>query len=397
MKEDLKRIKELMGLIVEKKVSNDEKYLNYYSDIPRDDFNLIIQADPTTKQDGSMGGYSNWLLRKVKDNKIKKDDLEKAKHLLGLYFKYNKNVDRKNINQIEDLDDLSNEVSKFDNNEFKSNSEKSKDVKKDAEKLYEDEQWLVITPHTEEASCYYGSGTKWCTTSKKSENLFNDYYNQGKLYINIDKKNKTKYQFFFEKYSFKDSANKDIRKPIVETIGMSEGLLNFYKNIVTEKEYNNLLRADILKQIENGNYLNYDKEYMTSDNKIIASNVKVLTDDGKYLTRDGTLYDNSNNIIGKNVDTFLDNGAFLTSDYIYHYPNGGVISQNVDAIINNGSYLTLAGEYKTIDGNIIHNEVKKITDNGGYLTKNDEYYDLRGNLVATNVRFLTSDGQYSVK
>jgi len=60
------------------------------------------------------------------------------------------------------------------------------EAKKGAEKLFEDDRWLVVKPHTLEASCYYGAGTKWCTTEKDSDH-FKDYTSKGPLYYIIDK------------------------------------------------------------------------------------------------------------------------------------------------------------------------------------------------------------------
>ena len=59
-------------------------------------------------------------------------------------------------------------------------------AKKGAEKLFEDDRWLVVKPHTLESSCYYGAGTKWCTTEKDSDH-FKDYTAKGPLYYIIDK------------------------------------------------------------------------------------------------------------------------------------------------------------------------------------------------------------------
>ena len=64
--------------------------------------------------------------------------------------------------------------------------EKEDTAKAGGEKLYEDDRWLVVKPHTLEASCYYGAGTKWCTTQKDSDH-FKDYTSKGPLYYIIDK------------------------------------------------------------------------------------------------------------------------------------------------------------------------------------------------------------------
>jgi len=41
--------------------------------------------------------------------------------------------------------------------------------------VYEDEQWIVVMPHTMESSIQWGKGTKWCTAATQSGNLFYNY------------------------------------------------------------------------------------------------------------------------------------------------------------------------------------------------------------------------------
>jgi hypothetical protein len=58
----------------------------------------------------------------------------------------------------------------------------------EAEKWYEDSQWLVVRPLTMKAACKYGANTKWCTTyTDPGMNKFNYYNNKGPLIIIIKK------------------------------------------------------------------------------------------------------------------------------------------------------------------------------------------------------------------
>jgi len=64
--------------------------------------------------------------------------------------------------------------------------DKQKRLKKDKDIIYEDDRWRVIVPKTHEASCHYGAGTKWCTTSTDDEH-FKSYTDIGIVYYIIDK------------------------------------------------------------------------------------------------------------------------------------------------------------------------------------------------------------------
>lgn len=61
-------------------------------------------------------------------------------------------------------------------------------AKKDSVKIYEDENLLVVKPLTHQSSCYYGAGTKWCTTMAGTPAYFERYSNEGNLYYIILKK-----------------------------------------------------------------------------------------------------------------------------------------------------------------------------------------------------------------
>jgi len=52
--------------------------------------------------------------------------------------------------------------------------------------VYDDSRFFVVNPLTHESSCYYGKGTKWCT-SAESNSHFNRYNEDGKLFYVIDK------------------------------------------------------------------------------------------------------------------------------------------------------------------------------------------------------------------
>jgi hypothetical protein len=66
--------------------------------------------------------------------------------------------------------------------------QKEKSAKKEVDKLFENDTLLIVKPKSYVASCYYGSGTKWCTTMKGQPSYFNQYSSSGNLYYLILKK-----------------------------------------------------------------------------------------------------------------------------------------------------------------------------------------------------------------
>jgi len=73
-------------------------------------------------------------------------------------------------------------------------------------KLFENDEFLLVIPLTFEASCKYGAGTKWCTTSKDNDDMFKKHNRMGSLgYVIIknkelqDKLESTKFGMFINK------------------------------------------------------------------------------------------------------------------------------------------------------------------------------------------------------
>lgn len=83
------------------------------------------------------------------------------------------------------FNDLENIVKKAEAK--KSSKEVRTQLKSGADKIFENDKVLVVSPNTHEASCYYGAGTKWCIAAKTGTH-FDSYYELGvKLYYLIPK------------------------------------------------------------------------------------------------------------------------------------------------------------------------------------------------------------------
>ena len=96
----------------------------------------------------------------------------------------------KDINSFETLYELQKFLTLYDKFQFLSDQEEKS--KKESEKLYEDDRFLIIRPLSHTSSCYYGANTKWCTTTRDNDDYFNKYTSKGKLYYIIDKKSSDK-------------------------------------------------------------------------------------------------------------------------------------------------------------------------------------------------------------
>ncbi len=131
------------------------------------------------------------FLGKVISSENLNEDLTKAKIAIEKFIRFQKNLEQKDINQYETLKDISDAIIKHEN-------KVRRDVKQidGADVVYEDDRFTVISPKTHDASCYYGTGSKWCTAAKSSESHFQTYNRDGKLFYFLDKKAKTGSRFY---------------------------------------------------------------------------------------------------------------------------------------------------------------------------------------------------------
>jgi hypothetical protein len=207
-------------------------YNSYYKHIPLDVFNAAVSADPTSYNQGKIvkvGNFVKWILKLYSNNAWKLGDIFETKDLLSKFIKYKSKLplEKKDINRYNSVSELYSLIRTLEGQGVKTQSE----VKREgAEVVYEDGEWKIVIPHTEEASCIYGAHTKWCTAGRE-HNMFNYYNKRGPLYININKVTGDKYQFHFESGSFMDAEDEEISP---KEIGLSDGALEYYKSIGKE-------------------------------------------------------------------------------------------------------------------------------------------------------------------
>ena len=128
-------------------------------------------------------------------NRITEDDIWKAETIFREQNGMVPNIEGiaksfKDIAQYEDPEFIKTLMDIIDSK--KTEREKERELKSQAERLYEDDDVLVIRPKSYAASCYYGANTKWCTAGKGSSGYYDRYANRGLLYYFIKKKENKK-------------------------------------------------------------------------------------------------------------------------------------------------------------------------------------------------------------
>jgi hypothetical protein len=165
--------------------------------------------------DNSDRAYLDWVANKYIQGQFSLEDLPRITSDLGEFNRIKAQLPSKDINQFKTTADLSTKVDEFKGVDVKSGKEKEREVKnkfyspEESTLVYRDKDLVVVTPKTQESACFFGKGTKWCT-SATSNNQFTNYNSRGPLYIIMTREGE-KYQFQFESNSFMDELDQPIK------------------------------------------------------------------------------------------------------------------------------------------------------------------------------------------
>ena len=116
--------------------------------------------------------------------------------------------------------------------EFPDPEEKKQVDKGQSETVFENDAVRIIIPKDQNAACYYGQGTRWCTAARNSTNYFGHYSKDGDLYILLPKKPQhegEKYQLHFPSGQFMDEEDRQV-EDIIQLLEMRFGnLVEFFR------------------------------------------------------------------------------------------------------------------------------------------------------------------------
>ena len=201
--------------------------------------NKLKQADPDP-QGKNLQFIANMYVRQ----QFKLEDLARLRDSISKFLKMRNTLQIKDLNQFKDLNQLYDIIdTEEEQPAAPSAKQQTRDVKANADRLIDTPNFKVIVPRTEEASCLYGAGTKWCTAGKES-NQFQNYASKGDLYIimaNLGGKAR-KFQLHMEEDSFMNERDIAISKPDIAALSKIPEYTQFL-NFLIKKYYGKYLGA----------------------------------------------------------------------------------------------------------------------------------------------------------
>lgn len=177
-------------------------------------FSWFGDIDPTDNKK-----YVEWLIRGILSKKTTWEKLYTTDtlDLLTKFEKIKKAVPGTDINRMS-LDDL--EIFVEENEDATSSRQLKSSERRKIEKefyytkqailLHSSDKFKVVVPLTHKASCFFGEGTKWCTTSRNNPSTFDEYSETGRLYVVLDRAKKSLFQLHFPEKEFRNATNETI-------------------------------------------------------------------------------------------------------------------------------------------------------------------------------------------
>jgi len=205
-----------------------QEFPNKKTTTPDQLVSAITKLDPSPDKKYSfwlLGNYARYSPANA-DNQVRgiaryEDIASRAVPALKLFDKLSRTgkipPEQRDINKYRSLGQLEDVVGPFvekvkpeSNKELADATERAFYTSGEAELVYNSTQVKVVIPKTEEASCYFGVNTRWCTAAKNS-NMFASYNKRGPLYIILIKAANKRYQFHFaDGGQFMDEQDKEI-------------------------------------------------------------------------------------------------------------------------------------------------------------------------------------------
>lgn len=148
---------------------------------------FIMQNDPSPNKK-----FTLWLIRTyINDGINYLEDFSRAGQALKLFVNHQRQLEVKDINQYKTLTALEDAVEPFEQAEQEKSARQMKALEKqkiqsETKIVYEGPDGTILIPLSQEASCFWGRGTRWCTAATRADNPFHSHgYDDGNLFIVI--------------------------------------------------------------------------------------------------------------------------------------------------------------------------------------------------------------------
>jgi len=214
-----------------------EKDYSYEADDPTADdvLSALRVGDPS----GEQGKALTFIARLYSNNEIRMEDLPRTREEIGEFYASvpklraaGKSIDltsygsrAKMLSAVEEV--VPQQVEPSKRQATKQGKQEGTDV------VLKGPDMTILRLKTEEAACFYGAGTKWCTAGEK-DNRFDQYAKKGPLYVIMTPTRK--FQLSVEGDQFMDERDAAVGPADIKMLSASQTYTKFL-NMLIEKHY----------------------------------------------------------------------------------------------------------------------------------------------------------------
>jgi len=152
----------LRATLQELKEINGGNYLNPEGDDLTDDY--------------YARNWTNWAIQNENEKRVLFDNID-------YFHNYIRKFEKRDINQYNTWQNFNEEVEKAKLKLSRKEIKQSGVIK-----IFEDDDFLLLTPLTHQAACRYGSNTRWCVSMRGYSGYFESYFTQGPIFFLMDKR-----------------------------------------------------------------------------------------------------------------------------------------------------------------------------------------------------------------
>ncbi len=254
--------------------------------------------------------------------------------VIKLFHKNIHKLENKDINSYKNFTELRDLL--FEVDDKKSKTQEKKDIKQGGtERIYEDEQCIVLLIKDKDAACHYGFGTKWCITMSE-EKYYEDYTSANVVFYFVISKTISKEDDVNYKVAL--AVERDLKNKVIniqyfdseDRLIYPDHLPEMYKNwntIIGLIRSNAVLQPKgLLAKIDDGT-ASIDEIFDNLNEKVFTEFlIKYDSDDNKYTKDqiDKLVLAANKEVVSESVRTFLRRHEEFKDDFI-NCTNGNVL------------------------------------------------------------------------
>lgn len=149
---------------------------------------------------------------------------------------------------------------------------------KDFDKIWENDDMLIVVPKSHIGACKFGQGTKWCTASK-TNNYFDSYYEKGILYRVLQKNNN--YKELFSNLGKLDKSDIENLSKVSINLRRKQNSMSMVDKV--DYAYGNELTSEFLNSLPYEGYKAI-KNYQSLNEQSIKKIIREEVEDFKWLS-----------------------------------------------------------------------------------------------------------------